>query len=320
VVRDITARKQAEETLRAAQERSQFLADMLEHADQPFATGYPDGSLGYLNSAFERLTGYTRDELHAMDWSAALTPSEWRALERAHLEELQRTRRPVRYEKEYLRKDGTRVPIELLVHLSTGEHRQPLYYCFVTDLTERRQAQEALRDSEAQFRTLANAIPQLCWIANADGWIFWYNQRWYDYTGTTPQQMEGWGWQSVHDPEALPRVLEQWKTSIATGRPFDMVFPLRGADGLFRPFLTRVMPVFHRDGKVARWFGTNTDVAERVAARHPQQHRRRRPGRQYRWSRHLPQPGRRKPHRLDPRAGPRPSGPERVPNPQRTDP
>ena len=74
--------------------------------------------------------------------------------------------------------------------------------------------------------------------------------------------MEGWGWQSVHDPEVLPEVLERWKASIATGQPFDMVFPLRGADGEFRPFLTRVMPVCDGDGKVVRWFGTNTDITE----------------------------------------------------------
>jgi PAS domain S-box-containing protein len=130
------------------------------------------------------------------------------------------------------------------------------------DITEHKQAEEALRQSEEQFRTLANAIPQLCWMANADGGISWYNQRWYEYTGTTPEQMEGWGWQSVHDPKVLPKVLERWKDSIATGKPFDMVFPLRGADGVFRPFLTRIMPVFDRDGKVAGWFGTNTDISE----------------------------------------------------------
>ncbi len=122
--------------------------------------------------------------------------------------------------------------------------------------------QQVLQESEKQFRTLANAIPQLCSIANADGWIFWYNQRWYEYTGTTPQQMEGWGWQSVHDPEMLPAVLAQWKDSLATGKPFDMVFPLRGADGVFRPFLTRIMPVRDSDGNAVRWFGTNTDISE----------------------------------------------------------
>jgi PAS domain S-box-containing protein len=124
----------------------------------------------------------------------------------------------------------------------------------------------ALRQSEAQFETLTNAIPQLCWMANPDGGIFWYNQRWYEYTGTTPEQMEGWGWQSVHDPETLPKVLEQWKASIATGEPFDMVFPLRGADGVFRPFLTRVMPVKGAQGEVVRWFGTNTDITAQKQA------------------------------------------------------
>ena len=128
-------------------------------------------------------------------------------------------------------------------------------------------APELSRGQDAlQFRTLANAIPQLCWMANADGWLFWYNHRWYEYTGTTPEQMEGWGWQSVHDPEALPTVLERWKSSIASGEPFDMVFPLRGADGAFRPFLTRVMPVRDPDGKVAGWFGTNTDISEQIRA------------------------------------------------------
>ncbi len=125
-----------------------------------------------------------------------------------------------------------------------------------------RSSEEKLRLSEEQFETLANAIPQLTWMANADGWIFWYNERWYSYTGTTAKDMEGWGWQSVHDPEILQQVMEKWKTSIATGEPFGMVLPLRGADGIFHPFLTRIVPVKDAEGKVVRWFGTNTDISE----------------------------------------------------------
>ena len=130
------------------------------------------------------------------------------------------------------------------------------------DMIEQVETEKELRDSEERFRTMANAIPQLAWIAQPDGYIYWYNERWYSYTGTTPEQMEGWGWQSVHDPEMLPKVLEQWKASLAVGQAFDMEFPLRGADGIFRPFLTRGFPLKDAAGNVLQWFGTNTDITE----------------------------------------------------------
>jgi PAS domain S-box-containing protein len=121
--------------------------------------------------------------------------------------------------------------------------------------------------SEAQFRTLADSIPQLAWMADTTGHIFWYNQRWYEYTGSTEAEMEGWGWQSVHDPEILPDVMRRWRSAIDSGTPFEMEFPLRGANGSFRWFLTRVTPVLDANGKVVRWFGTNTDVDELREAR-----------------------------------------------------
>lgn len=120
--------------------------------------------------------------------------------------------------------------------------------------------------ADSEFRSLADEIPTLCWIANADGYIVWYNRRWHEYCGTTPAQMEGWGWQSVHDQKVLPAVVERWTRSIATGEAFEMTFPLRGADGVFRPFLTRVQPVRDSSGRVVRWFGVNTDVTGEVAA------------------------------------------------------
>ena len=126
---------------------------------------------------------------------------------------------------------------------------------------EARSRLEELHENERQLRTLANSIPTLCWMAESDGHIFWYNKQWYDYTGTKPAEMEGWGWQSVHDPEVLPNVMERWSASLATGESFEMVFPLRGADGQFRPFLTRVQPFRDAEGNLVRWFGTNTDIS-----------------------------------------------------------
>lgn len=110
------------------------------------------------------------------------------------------------------------------------------------------------------FHLMADHLPTLCWMANADGYIFWYNRRWYDYTGTTPDAMAGWGWRSVHDPDVLPAVMANWAWAIERGERFEMTFPLRGADGSFRPFLTRVEPVRDSTGTVTRWFGINTDV------------------------------------------------------------
>jgi PAS domain S-box-containing protein len=129
-------------------------------------------------------------------------------------------------------------------------------------------SEAALRESESQFRTMANSIPQLAWMARADGYIHWYNRRWYEYTGTSPE-MKGWGWQSVQDPKYLPKVLERWQASIDTGTAFDMEFPLRAQDGQFRMFLTRVVPLKGKEGQVLQWFGTSTDMedAKRIEVR-----------------------------------------------------
>jgi PAS domain S-box-containing protein len=130
----------------------------------------------------------------------------------------------------------------------------------VQDITARRSAADTLRQSEEVLRALANTIPQLAWMAQDDGAIVWFNERWFDYTGTTPDQVVGWGWQSTCEPSALPAVQQRWQASIRSGDPFEMEFPIRGADGKYRWFLTRVNAVRDRHGRVLRWFGTNTDV------------------------------------------------------------
>ena len=128
------------------------------------------------------------------------------------------------------------------------------------DISSRKNAEDSLRQSEEVLRALANTIPQLAWMAQADGAIVWFNERWYDYTGTTPENATGWGWQDTVEPDALPSMLEHWRASIQSGAPFEMEFPIRGADGQYRWYLTRVNAVRDRNGKVVRWFGTNTDV------------------------------------------------------------
>lgn len=129
------------------------------------------------------------------------------------------------------------------------------------DLLHRATRSEATA-RERQFRTLANSISQLAWMADGEGYIFWYNDRWYDYTGTTLEEMKGWGWQKVHHPDEVGRVVERIKIAFATGEPWEDTFPLRSKTGEYRWFLSRALPIFGAEGKVARWFGTNTDITE----------------------------------------------------------
>jgi PAS domain S-box-containing protein len=127
-------------------------------------------------------------------------------------------------------------------------------------------ANEQLRQAEARFRLLADTIPQLAWMAKPDGWIFWYNQRWYDFTGATPEEMEGWGWQRVHDPKELPRIMKCWKSALQKKEPWQDTFPLRRHDGELRWHLSGAMPFRDTDGRIVLWFGTHTDITDLVQA------------------------------------------------------
>lgn len=122
---------------------------------------------------------------------------------------------------------------------------------------------EAKRGEE-QFRTLFDMMPQLGWTAQPDGFIDFYNKGWYDYTGTTFEEMQGWGWEKVHDAQILPVVVERWKESLTNATPFAMEFPLRRRDGIFNVFATRVNPIFDQAGMLQRWVGINTNIQDKV--------------------------------------------------------
>ena len=126
----------------------------------------------------------------------------------------------------------------------------------------RTRAEENLRESETRFRTMADSIPQLCSMADSSGNFFWHNWRWYEYTGLSFEELKGSNWLAALAPEAAPEARAGLQHSIATGEPFEMVLPLRGADGNVRPFLTRAVPVHGADGKVKRWVATYTDISE----------------------------------------------------------
>ena len=129
----------------------------------------------------------------------------------------------------------------------------------------RRQAARATDELEGmgdRFRTLADNIPQLAWMADRNGQIYWYNRRWYDYTGLTDADLRHNGWKKAHDPEMVDDVSARFVASITTGESWQDTFPLRRHDGVYRWFLSLAQPIRNSNGEIIRWFGTNTDVTE----------------------------------------------------------
>jgi PAS domain S-box-containing protein len=116
------------------------------------------------------------------------------------------------------------------------------------------------------FRQLAQHFPQLCWISDSEGLIVWANDAWVDYTGMTPEAIRREGLRQLHDPQVYPEVARRWEAAKAAGEMTEMIFPLKGRDGRFRPFNTRVTPVRDAAGAVTRWFGCNSDLSVQDAA------------------------------------------------------
>jgi len=147
--------------------------------------------------------------------------------------------------------------------------------CVLRNITRRKALERELQITEEQlntsrdreretqlFRQIFDSMPQLGWMTQADGFIDFYNKGWYEYTGTTYEEMQGWGWESVHDPLYLPGVVQKWKEALASGTPCELTFPIRRHDGQYRWFLTRINPMFDETGKLIRWIGVNADIHE----------------------------------------------------------
>ncbi|SHI94870.1 PAS domain S-box-containing protein [Hymenobacter daecheongensis DSM 21074] len=214
------------------------------------------------NDQYLSIIGYSREELRAglINWQT-MTPPEFAALDEQATAELDRTGTHRPYEKEYVHKDGRRVAVLLGGSFTEpGTTRKGISFCL--DITAQKEAQRLADVREREFSAMANSISQLAWMAEPDGHIFWYNARWYEYTGTTLEEMVGWGWSKVHHPDHIERVLTAVKEWWSVPEPFELTFPLRGRDGQYRWFLTRAVPILDEHGAILRWFGTNTDVTQ----------------------------------------------------------
>jgi PAS domain S-box-containing protein len=261
-VRDISERKRVEaERLR--------LISIIEHSPDFIGLADPCRRMLFVNRAGRRLVGLGgEDEVRGTSILDYFPEDQRDRVEREVL--------PVLLERGHWDgevwftnfKTGGRTPVLWNVFtLPDPESGAASFFaCVSRDITERKLAEKSLQESERQFRTLADSIPHLAWMAGSDGSISWFNKRWYDYTGTAPGQTEGWAWRSVHSPDELPRVLAKFMAAIADGETWEDTFPLRRHDGAMRWHLSRAVPVRDETGRVVRWFGTNTDITEQQRA------------------------------------------------------
>jgi len=264
--RQYQVRAALEERARAAVAQ-EFLAAIVASSDDAIVSKTLDGTILTWNAGAERLFGYTVEEALGKPITMLIPPDRLDEEPRV-IERIRRGERVDHFETVRATKGGRRIDISLTVSpIRDGSGKVVAASKVARDITAQKRAASALLRREEELRTLADSIPHLAWIAGPDGSRSWFNQGWYDYTGTTFAQMVGWGWQSVHDTSVLPRMLERWQTCVRTGDLFEMEYPLRGADGSFRWFLARARPLRDEDGQIIRWFGTCTDLDEVKRAR-----------------------------------------------------
>ncbi len=222
IIQDVTERKRAEETLQESRERLDFLAAIVDNAAQPVGVGFTDGRLGVFNRAFSDLLGYSPEEFQALDWSLDLTPLEWRELEARKLAELDETGGPVTYEKEYIRKDGSRIPVELLVHLARGADGAPLYYySFITDLTERKLAEKALRQSEATLQGILDSATESIWLFTPEGVALAGNALAFRRVGKTAEGIIGKHISELASAEVVEPRLARLRQAVESGQSLE---------------------------------------------------------------------------------------------------
>ncbi len=136
------------------------------------------------------------------------------------------------------------------------------------DITERKQIESALRESELNFRTLADSMPQIFWTARPDGFLDYYNQRWFDYTGMNLEQTIGWGWEPVLHPDDVQMCVDVWSESVRTGNEYSIEYRFnRASDAQYRWFLGRAIPLRDENGQIVKWFGSSTDIHDQKIAR-----------------------------------------------------
>lgn len=233
------------------------------------------GIMTFWNQGAQAMFGYAVEEVMGQSLTM-LMPEELRVLHQTGIDRLAKGAPPRllggTIELRGLHKDGHEFPVELsLAAWQVGDHA--FYSGILRDLTARRQAEDErvqlaaalakqaeTQVGEARYRLLAEAIPQIVWTGNPDGALDYYNQRWFEYTGLSLEETQGWGWQPVLHPDDLENCLDRWTHSVATGADYDVEYRFKRNDGVYRWHLGRALPLRDGQGRIVKWFGTCTDI------------------------------------------------------------
>jgi PAS domain S-box-containing protein len=256
---DVTERKRAEEALRESEAKIRRLVDA--NIIGIFIWDF-EGRIIEANDAFLRTVGYDREALVTgrLRWTE-LTPPEWReGDERRRMPELKMTGSLQPFEKEYFRKDGSRVPV--LIGAATFEEGGNQGVAFVLDLTERKRAEEALRESEYKLRQIIETVPGHIWSLDPDGEPTHLNQRILNYSGMRFEEFKHGGWAAYTHPDDLSETAKALNHAIQTGTSFQAVNRVRRADGEYRWHHARGEPLRDQQGRIIQWYGLSVDIDE----------------------------------------------------------
>jgi len=258
VLTDITALKQAQEEALHAQAR---LSKVLEANLIGMLIFKKDGTILEANRAFLDLLGFSRSELEAglLNWRQ-LTPPDYQHVNDRNEPIIAATGVMPISEKQYFHKNGHRVDVILAVAMF--EDAPDTGVGFILDNTRRKQYERYLQESEENWRFMANFLPHMMWMADVQGNRYWYNQRWFDFTGTTLEDVKGSQWLKLLHPDHRERVLASIQRACDQEEAWEASYLLMGKDSQYHWFLGRAVPIRDGNGTLIRWLGTSTDITE----------------------------------------------------------
>jgi PAS domain S-box-containing protein len=255
--------------LAAANAELQLQVGLLQHLPVSAWTLKPDGTPDFVNQVWLEYSGQTLDFVrsHPEAWMTALHPEDRETAAKSFWDGVH-SGRGFAFETRSLRaRDGTyRWHLQQAVVLHDAEGKVLKFVGTTTDIDDQKRAEEALRARELNLRLVIDTIPTLAWCNLPDGPNEFLNQRWHAYTGLSPEDSHGWGWQVAFHPEDLPTLMKTSQHLLTSGESGEIEARLRRHDGVYRWFLIRVEPLRDEDGKIVRWYGTSTDIDDRKRA------------------------------------------------------